>query len=153
MPEMTLREGTAADVAAMYALDLLCFQEPFQFDLRAMRSFVTQPGAIVLVAAWAAASGDAMLGFVVVNMNRRGAYVTTLDVHPDCRRLGVARKLVAEAERRAAEAGAGIMALHVYVENRAAIALYEAAGYVQGSRVRDFYGRGMDGFGYRKQLG
>jgi [ribosomal protein S18]-alanine N-acetyltransferase len=152
MPEVTLRNGTPADIDSLYALDLLCFDKPFRFDLRSMRKYATHPEAIVLVAE----EGGELRGFIVVNPTRRkalhSAYVTTLDVHPDFRRLGIAQKLLAEAERRAAGAGAVTMQLHVFTGNTDAIRFYESAGYEQLLLTQDFYSSGLDAFAYTKSL-
>ena len=56
-------------------------------------------------------------------------YVDALAVHPAFRRRGVARRLLAEADRRAAEAGTLGVALDTGLENAHARALYESAGF------------------------
>jgi ribosomal-protein-alanine N-acetyltransferase len=152
MSEITLRNGTPADIEAMYALDLLCFDPPFRFDLRSMRRYATHPDAIVLIAEIA---GE-IAGFIVVNPTRRrslhSAYITTLDVHPDHRRHGIARRLVAEAEHRAALTGATSMQLHVHTGNTVAIRFYESAAYQQAMLTPDFYAAGLDAWTYLKPL-
>ena len=152
MPAFTLRDGAPADIDAMYWLDLVCFDERFRFDLRSMRRYATHPDAIVLVAE----VDREMRGFIVVNPSRRralrAAYITTLDVHPDFRRFGIARALVAEAERRSAEAGAASMQLHVFTGNMAAIRFYESAGYEQLLLTEDFYAPGLAAWAYLKAL-
>jgi ribosomal protein S18 acetylase RimI-like enzyme len=50
-------------------------------------------------------------------------------VHPDARRQGVARSLLAEAEAEARRRGATRLGLGVFSTNAGARALYEAAGY------------------------
>jgi len=57
-------------------------------------------------------------------------YVDALATDPAHRRRGIARTLLAEAERMAADAGLAGVALDTGIENRAARALYERAGYV-----------------------
>ena len=152
MPEFTLRPGTPADVGAMHELDLLCFDKPFRFDFRSMRKYATHSEAIVVIAEVEGQVG----GFIIVNPSRRkalhSAYVTTLDVHPDLRRQGMARALVVEAERLAAASGAVAMQLHVYTGNESAIAFYESAGYEQLLLTEDFYNTGLDAFAYMKSL-
>jgi len=152
MPEFTLRPGTPADVEAMHELDLLCFEKPFRFDFRSMRKYATHPEAIVLIA-----EVDAEVrGFVIVNPTRRkalhSAYITTLDVHPDFRRQGMARALMLEAERCAAASGAATMQLHVYTGNESAIAFYESTGYEKLLLTEDFYNTGLHAFAYLKPL-
>jgi len=57
-------------------------------------------------------------------------YVDALATDPSHRRRGVARALLADAERRAAEAGLVGVALDTGIENRAARALYEHSGFM-----------------------
>jgi ribosomal-protein-alanine N-acetyltransferase len=146
MADIALRSGTAADVAAMYWLDNLCFAEPFRFDLRAMRNFATQRDAIVVVAE----ASDLLLGIVIVEVSRRtaltSAYVVTLDVHPEHRRAGLARAPMAEAQRRALALGVNHIRLHVSSENAAAISFYERIGFERIATVSDFYAAGLDAF-------
>ena len=56
-------------------------------------------------------------------------YVDALATDPSHRRRGVARALLAEADRLAAAAGLSGVALDTGIENRAARRLYESAGY------------------------
>ena len=57
-------------------------------------------------------------------------YVDALATDPAHRRRGVARALLAEADRMAAEAGLEGVALDTGIENRAARVLYERSGFV-----------------------
>jgi ribosomal protein S18 acetylase RimI-like enzyme len=57
-------------------------------------------------------------------------YVDALATDPAHRRRGVARALLAEADRLAADAGLDGVALDTGIENRAARALYEHSGFV-----------------------
>jgi len=152
MQEFTLRPGTPVDVEAMHELDLLCFDKPFRFDRKSMRKYATHPEAIVVIAEF---EGE-LRGFIVVNPTRRralhSAYITTLDVHPDFRRMGIARALLAEAERLAAASGAVTMQLHVFTGNESAVSFYESAGYEQLLHTEDFYNTGLHAFAYLKSL-
>ncbi len=145
-----LRAGTDGDVVAMYALDLLCFPEPFRFDLTLMRRLVCDPAGVAIVAE----AGETLVGFVLAKPTRRRmrAYITTLDVHPGLRRSGLGGKLMAEAERRCLEIGATRMNLHVWTENAGAIGFYEASGYLRQGRVVGYYGSAGDAWVYRKGL-
>jgi ribosomal protein S18 acetylase RimI-like enzyme len=58
-------------------------------------------------------------------------YVDALATDPAYRRTGVARALLAEADRLAAAAGLDGVALDTGIENRAARALYERSGFIQ----------------------
>ncbi len=150
MCDWILRDGRATDIPAMHALDLVCFDAPFRFDLRAMRRFALRVGAIVVVAE----SRGELAGFVIVHRERRRlGYVVTLDVAPEFRRKGLARALMTEAERQAMESGIMWLGLHVWAGNEAAMAFYERCGLERVERVEHFYGAGFDAWAYRKQLG
>ena len=143
----TLRPGRARDVPAMHALDLLCFEESFRFDLKSMRKFALKVGAIVVVAE---AAGE-LVGFVIVHLERRRlAYVVTLDVAPAFRRMGLAKALMIEAERQSSKAGADRLRLHVFVQNSAAINFYERLRFHRESMDGGFYGDGLDAWIYWK---
>lgn len=148
-----LRLGTSADVDAMYALDLLCFAEPFRFEWSLMRQLACHPAAVVTVAE----SEKTLAGFVIANLRRRrtgvAAYIITLDVDRGYRRGGLGRRLMEDAERRCFGAGAERISLHVWTENGAAISFYEALGYGRRARVEGYYGEAGDAWVYRKGLG
>ncbi len=133
----------------MFELDLLCFEEPFRFDLKTMRRFALRPGAIVSLVY----SDMGLDGFVIVHLRRDTADVVTLDVHPNRRRQGIAGALLEAAEGQARIAGARWMELHAFVGNATAIRFYERAGYGCETIVRSYYGAGLDAFLYRKALG
>jgi len=152
LDQLVLREYRARDLEAMWALDLVCFAEPFRFSRRAMRGFAEAKGAAVVVAEVGAGAGLGLVGFAVAQREGEIGYVVTLDVAPQWRRRGLARRLMAEVEAKMRAAGARKMELHVSVENEGAVRFYEGLGYERAGRAKGFYGRGMDGLVYRKVL-
>ena len=152
-----LRDATPSDLEAMHRLDQFCFVEPFRFDLPTMRRYASEPGAVVLLAQAGPADSADLLGFVLVHLLRRRtlhlAYVTTLDVHPDHRRQGIAAALMRVAEARALAANATVLRLHVSTTNLGAIRFYEQLGFLLHSCVPSFYGEGLDARIYSKDLG
>ena len=140
----------------MHQLDQLCFAEPFRFDRSTMRRYASEPGALVLLAYASLTSGSELLGLVLVNLQHRRthllAYVTTLDVHPDHRRQGIAGALMRDAEIRAAAVNATVLRLHVFTANLGAIRFYEQLGFVRYSHVLNLYGNGLDSYVYSKSL-
>ena len=145
---MVYRRGLAADVPAMYALDVICFEEPFRFSLRAMRRFALSPGASV----WVAEAAGQLAGFVIVKLDGVAGYVVTLDVAPEYRRGGVAGALMQHAQAGLEAAGGQTLALHVYAGNAAAIRFYEAAGFRLLGMEPGFYGAGLDALVYQREL-
>jgi ribosomal protein S18 acetylase RimI-like enzyme len=87
---------------------------------------------------------DGLVGFINVQMRespdarimvaRRYAVVDALAVEEAARRRGVGRRLMCAAEDWARQRGAGTLELTVWEFNAAAIAFYEAMGYVTARR-------------------
>ncbi len=152
--EIVLREYRGTDLEAMFVLDKICFTAEFRFDRESMRSFAGAQNALSVVAE---TNGGGMAGFVIAHLEwtaagRRG-YVVTLDVAPECRRTGLARRLMGEVERSLFAVGAGWMELHVFTGNQGAIRFYEQLGYVRMAVRQRFYGEdGLDAFLYRREL-
>ena len=82
-------------------------------------------------------------GYIATETHSDGSlYIDFLGVAPDARGRGVGRRLVSEAMRRGAEAGATHAQLTVRAENRAARRLYASLGFVE-ERVVVPYRRGF----------
>src|ERR1700761_3178305 len=128
---MRLREYSSSDLETIFALDEVCFEPPFRFSARVMQQFAEARNALTVVAE-DEATGE-IAGFCIAHIERAGnglrAYIVTLDVAPQYRRHGLARRMMRRIERQAAEAGCSSVELHVSVENDGAIAFYEAEGY------------------------
>lgn len=148
MDELALRDYRPGDDAALYALDLVCFEPVFRFTRRAMRAFAQAPGAVTLLIE----SGAVLAGFVIAHVDNDIGYIVTLDVAPAFRRHGIARRLMAEAESRILTSGATRIVLHVFEHNLAAIQFYENLGYVRTGVAANFYAHGIDALIYIKQL-
>lgn len=149
---VVLRRGGVADAQAMYALDLLCFDERFRFDEAAMRRYAQEAGALVLVAQ----AEEMLAGFLIAKIVRRGglasAYLNTLDVHPDWRRQGLARKLLVLLEESLSRSAVRSIRLHVFQENLAAVDFYESAGFERLAKAPHYYGAGLHAWVYGKKL-
>lgn len=78
-------------------------------------------------------------GFALIRVAAGEAELLTLAVVPRARRRGLGRALLAEAEARAAAAGAAEIFLEVTEDNAAARALYAAAGYTQAGRRQGYF--------------
>jgi [ribosomal protein S18]-alanine N-acetyltransferase len=152
---VSIRDYGIADLDSMFRLDEVCFAAEFRFDLRSMREFAGEQGAVVRIAQ---ASDGEIVGFVIVHveLGEDGpvGYVVTLDVAEASRRRGLAGRLMRDAERKVMEIdGAAAMVLHVFTGNAGAIAFYERLGYERLGVRPGFYGRaGLDAFVYRKVL-
>ena len=152
---MRLREYNGSDLRAIFALDVVCFAPPFRFSERAMRQFAEARNALTVIAEDEATKEIAAFTIAHVERARKGlvAYIVTLDVAPQYRRQGVARRMMQEIEQQALEADCDAVELHVSVENDGAIAFYEREGYERSHIVKGFYGLGRHAYVYRKRLG
>jgi ribosomal-protein-alanine N-acetyltransferase len=152
--EIFFRDYRATDLEAMFQLDEACFAEEFRFDRESMREFAEEQNAIVRVAQKVRGQ---IVGFVIVHVERVAtewrAYIVTLDVAPECRQRGLARRLMREVEATAMAAGVRWMQLHVFTGNAGAIRFYERMGYEHVSTQKNFYGEaGLDAYVYGKEL-
>jgi ribosomal protein S18 acetylase RimI-like enzyme len=140
------------DFAALYAIEEACFEPPLRFGRGYMRRLVRGPGT----AAWIAEEEGQMAGFAIVEWTRQAgatlAYIQTLEVAPNQRRLGVGAELLRCVEASARAAGAHLIWLHADAENTPAIRLYEAHGYGRQGREDHYYARGKSALIYAKSL-
>lgn len=67
------------------------------------------------------------------------AHINQLAIHPDRRRQGLGRHLIEAVAREAARLGAGELTLEVRESNAAALALYEATGFVREAVRKNYY--------------
>ncbi len=95
-------------------------------------------------------TGDSALGFVVMHGECAAAYggmlcvldegqITNIATHPDHRRLGYARRVVAALLDAARARGLVTVTLEVRESNAAAIALYESFGFEAVGKRPRFY--------------
>jgi ribosomal protein S18 acetylase RimI-like enzyme len=144
------------DFEPLYAIEELCFQPPLRFPRNYMRRVINNPGS----ATWIAEESDHMAGFAIVEWADpaagpaadRYAYIQTLEVSPQHRRLGIARELLTRLEDSAQKAGALSIWLHVDTENAPAIRLYQAHGYNKQGREEHYYSRHRAADIYSKAL-
>lgn len=128
----TVVRMTREHLSAAAELERLCFHEPW-----------SEKSLELLL-------GDAAVGFVCLRDGLVIAYggmlwapdegqVTNVAVHPDARRCGCGRKLLAALTEAAQARGAEQISLEVRASNGAAIALYESDGYETVGRRKNFY--------------
>ena len=125
------------DVERVHAIDILSFSLPwsersYRFEL------MENKNALVFVAEVDGADGQPLvIGVIVIWVILDEAHIATLAVHPDYRKIGAARRLLAHGLRAAAGRGAVLAYLEVRRSNHAAQALYESFGFdVVGERPR-----------------
>jgi ribosomal protein S18 acetylase RimI-like enzyme len=144
-----VRRATLEDVDALLALEHARFASD-RMSRRAFRAAVVSPSRAVIVAAAASRPiASAIVSF------RRGSATARLDSIAVARAFsgrGLGGRLLAACEAEARRRGARAMTLEVRRSNRAAVALYEKAGYERLARLADFYEDGAAALVYRKRL-
>ena len=106
---------------------------PDAWDAKAIAALLATPGTF---AHW---NDD---GFVLARVAAQEGEILTLAVNPAARGRGLGRALLTAALDTAARMGAAAMFLEVGADNPAALALYEALGFVRvGDRKGDYQGR------------
>lgn len=148
-----LRGYVPGDLDALFALDEICFAPEFRFSREALRRFAETRRARVIVAE----AGGTVAGFCITHNERTATgcagYVVTLDVAPEWRRRGLARRMMLNAEAQVRGEGCRAMLLHVFTGNVEAIRFYEKLGFARSHTAEAFYAPGLDAFVYRKQVG
>lgn len=88
--------------------------------------------------------GDEMVGFIAgeVRGATRTGWIATLCVHPDYRRQGIGEELLRICEEKM---GQPRIRLTVRESNQGAVKLYQANGYYEVNRWKQYYKGGEDG--------
>ncbi|MEM9009758.1 MAG: GNAT family N-acetyltransferase [Pseudomonadota bacterium] len=117
---------------ALAALHRRCFTDaPPPWSARDFAALLAQPGVLLLTA-------DA--GFALSRIAADEAELLTLAVHPDHRRQGLGRRLLADTEATLRDRGVRTLFLDVADTNAAARALYHQASYSEVGRRPAYYG-------------
>lgn len=154
---MEYRLYQPGDFPSLYAVEELCFEPPFRFSRSYMRQLIESPNSATWIAEEGPVAKNELIGFSIVEWSARkgdsSAYIQTIEVHPAFRGCGIGAELLVHSEDSACAAGARSIALHVDVENAAAIRLYENRGYARRGREEHYYARRRAAFVCAKPLG
>ncbi|HUU33244.1 MAG TPA: ribosomal protein S18-alanine N-acetyltransferase [Vicinamibacterales bacterium] len=128
------RLTSPGDVAALMALDELCFHRPWtraDYDRE-----LADPARCFL---YIARAEERIVGYCAFWRIFDEAHINNFAVHPEWRRQGVGRALLAHTLAAAEALGAPRATLEVRASNAAAIALYEAGGFARAGVRRGYY--------------
>jgi len=130
MEYVLMREEHLEQIAE---LEKQCFSDPW--SLNSITSELHNDLSL-----WIVAEQDGVVAGYVGSQSVLGeADMMNLAVAPGFRRQGIGRELVEVLVERLKERGAHILILEVRASNDAAIALYEALGFVQVGRRPNYY--------------
>ena len=114
------------------ALEQVCFSVPWTREQ--LRSQLGERQIFL-----AAVEEEQVAGYVGLMYVLDEGYISNVAVSPDCRRRGIARRLLAELERRCRALELAFMTLEVRASNTPAIALYESRGFRSVGRRKNYY--------------
>jgi ribosomal-protein-alanine N-acetyltransferase len=131
---LSIRKMTVDDVSTVLDLDQKSFSLPW--PERSFRFELTDNPAS---RCWVAELDGKVVGMIVVWLIVEEAHVATLATHPDYRRQGIGRRLLAHALRYLIDDGARSSFLEVRESNIAAQEMYRKFGYEATGRRRRYY--------------
>jgi len=135
-----IRRMTLEDVPAVIELDKLSFSLPW--PERSFRYELTENSAS---RCWVAELDGRIVAMLVAWFLVDEAHIATVATHPDLRRQGIAKKLLAYALQHMKSEGAASSFLEVRAGNTAAQEMYRKFGYqVAGRRKRYYKDNGED---------
>lgn len=147
--EIDIRQATLADLDALVALELRCFDSD-RMSKRSFRHQLQQDHNLLLLAQ----QDNQIIAYILIFM-RRGtslARLYSIAVSPDVHGKGIGKKLLLEAEETAAEQGRMFMRLEVRKDNHVAIQLYQRMGYRQFGLYTDYYEDHADALRFQKRI-
>ena len=132
--KFAIRKMTLEDVPGVIDLDQKSFSLPWP-----ERSFRFELTANSASRSWVADLDGKIVGMIVVWLIIDEVHVATLATHPDFRRRGIAKKLLAHALRHLMDDGARSSFLEVRESNIAAQEMYRKFGYEASGRRPRYY--------------
>jgi ribosomal-protein-alanine N-acetyltransferase len=158
---ITVTPATWRDFRDILALERACFEGDSWPWIDVMAA-LTFPDAVRLKAvaadpegtagAMGSADGRQTIGFVFGDRHRAQGlgWIASIGVHPSYQRRGIGSRLLAACERAL---GTPQVRLTLRPSNVAARRVYDAAGYVEISRLQHYYRNGEDGIVMEKLTG
>ena len=125
---------TVQDISAVIDLDRKSFSLPWP-----ERSFRFELAENPASRCWVAELDGKIVGMIVVWLIVDEAHVATVATHPDYRRQGIGKRLLAYALRHMIQDGARSSFLEVRESNLAAQEMYRKFGYEVTGRRRHYY--------------
>ncbi len=137
------------DCRRLAELEILLFTCD-RISYRQFRYLLTKANALVIKKEL----GDVLAGYLVLlkRANSTGLRIYSLGVHPDARKRGIARQLLACAEMMAPDHGCDRLTLEVSIDNHPAIDLYRASGFCPCGIKVEYYEDGGTALVMRKRI-
>ena len=129
----TLVPMDRSHLAGVAELERLCFATPWSENMLAEELYND-------TASFTVAEGEdgGVLGYAGLHVILDEGYIDNVAVRPDCRRQGIADRLL-DVFCRFGEEKLAFLTLEVRPSNGAAVALYRKHGFQEAGRRRDYY--------------
>ena len=129
----TLVPMDRSHLAGVAELERLCFATPWSEAMLAEELYNDTASIIV-----AEGEDGSVLGYAGLHVILDEGYIDNVAVRPDCRRQGIADRLL-DVFCRFGEEKLAFLTLEVRPSNEAAVALYRKHGFQEAGRRRDYY--------------
>lgn len=129
----TLVPMDRSHLAGVAELERLCFATPWSEAMLAEELYNDTASFIV-----AEGEDGSVLGYAGLHVILDEGYIDNVAVRPDCRRQGIADRLL-DVFCRFGEEKLAFLTLEVRPSNEAAVALYWKHGFQEAGRRRDYY--------------
>jgi len=138
--ELTIANANTKLLNELFEIEERCFKQE-AFTKRQIAYLITDYNTITLIAK----VNDKILGFIMAHVeieeNTEYGHIITINVIPNCRRKGIAKKLIQEIENALKQKGINECRLEVREDNNPAIGLYQTLGYQKISIIEKYYGK------------
>lgn len=131
-----IRPVETRDLAPIARLECQLFQRPL--TRKDLESLLARPAGCGFLLE---GGGSEVASYILFMNAGATADVVSFGTDPQAQRGGLASRLLNAALQRLAESGVEDVLLEVAVDNEAALALYERAGFVETARRTDYYQR------------
>jgi ribosomal-protein-alanine N-acetyltransferase len=133
MPEVFIRDMHESDFPEVLEIERISFTIPWSVD-----SFLNELHNLYSITKVAILE-DNVIGYMCAHHIIDKSHILNLAVHPDCRRCGIATKLVKEVLGELEEKGCRFIYLEVRVSNLAARNFYARLGFKEVGVRRNYY--------------
>ncbi len=137
--ELVLATRDDAPTLAALSRDYIERGLGWRWRVPAIENLIASPDTVVLCARAPSASGNAIVGFGIMQYALEDAHLILLAVRPRMRRRGLARELLAWLEKTADTAGIRKIELEVRERNSGARKFYRKQGYKSGPSIPRYY--------------
>lgn len=132
--EISICPAEMRHLSAMEELEKQCFSTPWTADM--LERYINKKSAVFLAAE--KETGEAV-GYVGMTWVLDEGYICNVAVAPDCRRQGIADRLIDALAQKSRELNLAFLTLEVRSGNAPAIALYEKHGFKAVGKRKNYY--------------